>query len=156
MQTKMIVTALVTAVVFGVAGWFVASKTAKVKPPPHEHINPNKCSSGDCNVTIKFACITPASPTADTCDIYADPEVVLIKPGKQIKFTIDNTYGFPFDQTDGIKFTSSNSGSFVCTPNGNQKYKCDNTLAADAPIEAYKYQIHVTGFDIADPWVVNY
>jgi len=155
MQRSIVATALITAVVFGVGGWLLASKTEKVKPP-RPTPNHGKCSSGDCNVKVKFACTTPTNPTNETCIIFTDPDVILIKAGDRIKFTIDNPTGFTFkfDATDGIKFTSS---KFTCATNGSgQKYKCDNTLSSADPVDAFYYSVHVTGFDVVDPWAVNY
>lgn len=155
MQRSLVATALITAVVFGVGGWFLASKPEKVKPPrpapKHE-----KCVNGDCNVKVKFLCTSPANPTNDTCTVYADPDLLFIKSGDKIKFTIDSPSGhaFKFDSNDGIKFTSS---KFTCTLNGSdQMYRCENTLSGTDPVDAYYYSVHVTGFDVVDPWAVNY
>lgn len=154
MQRSLVATALITAVVFGVGGWFLASKSEKVKPP-RPTPNHYKCLNGDCNVKLLFRCTSPANPTYDTCTVYADPELLFIKSGDKIKFTIDSSTGpnFKFDSTDGIKFASN---KFTCALNGSdQKYKCDNTLSSTDP-DAYYYSVHVAGFDVIDPWAVNY
>jgi len=155
MQRSLVTTALITAVVFGVGGWFLASKTEKLKPP---RPNPKheKCTTGDCNVKVELLCTTPSNPTRDTCTVYTVPDVIFIKPGDKIKFTLNSPAGHPvkFDPAEGIKFGSS---KFTCTPNGNdQKFKCENTLTGADPVDAHYYSVNVTGFDIVDPWAVNY
>ncbi len=154
MQRSVVATALITAVVFGVGGWFLATKDQKVKPPKPS-ARPDKCIGGDCNVKVQFACTPHTTPTNNTCTVYADPELIFIKPGDKIKFTVESPTGhtFKFDPTDGIKFAST---KFTCSPNGSdQKFKCDNTISGTDP-EAYYYSVHITGFDVADPWAVNY
>ena len=79
----------------------------------------------------------------------------MVTPNHKIEFTINTTANFAFDQTDGIKFTSSNAGTyFPCQPQG-QKYRCDNNLPDGTPLDVYKYRIFIQGFDYVDPWVVN-
>jgi hypothetical protein len=155
MEKSTVATAVITAVVFGVGGWLLASKPQKVKPPRPNPVH-GKCVSGECNVTIKFACTNPSNPTNDTCTLYAEPDLLLIKAGEKIKFALDSPTGhtFQFDPTDGIKFAST---KFTCASAGNpQKYKCDNTLTSTDPADAFYYSVHVTGFDVVDPWAVTY
>jgi len=155
MQRSLAATALITAVVFGVGGWFLASQNVKVKPPRPTPVH-GKCSDGDCNVMVKFLCTPSTTPSNATCTVFAEPDVLFIKPGNKMKFAIESPSGvtFKFDPTDGIKFTSN---KFTCASNGSaQKYKCDNTLSTTDPVDAYYYSIHVADFDVVDPWAVNY
>ncbi len=155
MQGTTVVTALVTAVVFGVAGWFLAPNSGKVTILTHPHPLPRECRGNDCDVTIKLDCAGSA------CEPYAEYDVILVNTGHKIKFTIDNPphSNYAFDQTDGIKFISPNSGTYLpCAPQGQtqDKYTCDNNIPPGTPTDIYKYQIHITGLPIVDPWMVNY
>jgi hypothetical protein len=147
MQRATLVTAFVAALVFGVAGWFVGAKSAKVGILKHDHKSQD-CRGRDCDAKIKVDCVDPANPSAATCEPYAVEEVLRVSNGKKIMFEIADP-GYEFD-TDGIKFASS---SFVCTPNGPRKYKCE-VDAATTP-DVYKYSIKLKNLDRVDPWVVN-
>ena len=79
---------------------------------------------------------------------------MLTDPNHKIEFEVDSTTTHEFD-TDGIKFTSSNStGWFPCQAQGNTKYKCD--IKDKTPAGLYKYRILIKGLSEVDPWVVNY
>ena len=149
MQRTTLVTALVTALVFAVGGWYVGSMRTKVSILKHGHQSKD-CRGNDCDVKIKIDCTDPAHPSAATCEPYADIEVALVSPGKKINFDVD-TAGFEFD-TDGIKFADTH---IACQPSGSsgKKYKCD--IAANTPVNLYKYSIRIKGLDPVDPWVVN-
>lgn len=147
MQRTTLVTALVAAVVFAVVGWFVGSQTGRVSVLKHGHKSQD-CRGKDCDIKIKVDCIDLAHPSAATCEAYADDEVALVSPGKKMNFDID-TPNFVFD-TDGIKFADAH---IPCQPAGPKKYKCD--IAADTPVNLYKYSIRIKGLDQVDPWVVN-
>jgi hypothetical protein len=147
--------ALVTAVVVGVAAYFAGTRHGRVTILSHEHKAKDCRGGGNCDVTIKFDCVDQTDPS--TCEPYPyQAEVIQTKPGYKINFEIDTTTSFLFDPTDGIKFTSTNSNSyFDCkAQGGNKKYKCD--IANNTPPELYKYQIHVTGMNIVDPWGIVY
>ena len=151
---KTIVTVLVTAVVFALGGWFAASKTGKVTLLSHAHMYKD-CRGKDCDVTIQFACVDATNPT--TCEPYPVEELILVNPKYKIRFAIDPTTNFAFDSTDGIKFTSANADGYLpCTYKSKQKYECDNNIPSGTASDAYKYQIHVQGMTIVDPWIVNY
>ena len=106
------------------------------------------CGGRDCSIVIKFAC------GVFTCEAYPDKEVVLTDPNHKIEFEVDSTTTHEFD-TDGIKFTSSNStGWFPCQAQGKTKYKCD--IKDKTPAGLYKYRILIKGLSEVDPWVVNY
>jgi hypothetical protein len=161
MQRTTVITVVVTAALFAVVGWFAGTKSGQVitrNHPPHDHKSKN-CRGNDCDITIKFSCDSGSTPGPRTCDPYADPEVVVVDTGHKIKFTIENptNANFVFG-TDGIKFTSTNSGTYLpCRPQANNtKYECDNTIPSGTPPDGYKYQIHMKDFAIVDPWVVNY
>ena len=160
MQTTTVVAALVTGVVFAVGGYVLGTKSGKVTPLTHKPTG-KSCGSGDCNVTIGFDCVDPTHPTNTTCVPYADPDVVVMRTGHKIKFKIDSTHNdFKFDSADGIKFTSSNvqTGWLPCTPQGGsgKDYSCDNNIPTGTDPDAYKYAIHIIGFSIVDPFMVNY
>src|SRR5512140_174353 len=101
MQRATFVTAFVAALVFGVAGWFVGAKSAKVGILKHDHKSQD-CRGRDCDVTIKVDCVDTTHPSPATCESYAVDEVILVSAGKKINFKIDGA-GLEFD-TDGIKF----------------------------------------------------
>ena len=156
MQKTTFVTAVVAAAVFGLVGWFAASKSAKVTILSHPQ-KAKDCRGRDCDVTIKFDCVDPSQPTVTTCAPYAEHEVILVTHGKKIEFNLDATDDFKFDGTEGIKFTSANAGSFFpCQSQGPKKFKCENNLPNATPSEMYKYSIYVQGMIKVDPFVVNY
>jgi len=151
MQRANVVTALVAAVVFGVAGYLLAPGSGKVTILTHPH-KIKDCRGADCDVTILFDC------TGSPCEPYTDNEVIQVNTGHKIKFKISNST-YAFDPTDGIKFTSANSGNWLpCNPQGSttDKYDCTNNIPAGTPTDIYKYQIHITGLTVVDPWMVNY
>ena len=121
---------------------------------PHDHKAHSCKGAGNCNVTIKFACDPPSTspPTADKCEVYADPEIVAIDRVQRIMLTVDSR-DIDFER-DGIAFESS---YITCSPQSDhKKFVCDANISSSAPPGFYKYSIHVTSFDIVDPWVVNY
>lgn len=121
---------------------------------PHEHKGANCKGPGVCDVEIRFACLSkPSSPTREQCEVYAFPEVVAVDTEQNIKFTIQEGTGIEFG-ADGIAFKSD----FVRCPADQadrKKFVCHVVRNAPRP-GFYKYSIHVTGFDVVDPWVVNY
>jgi hypothetical protein len=150
MQRTTVLTAVATAVVFAVAGWFGGSHTSKVTILKHKHRSAD-CTGKDCAVDINFDCVDSMDPT--TCEAYALQEVILTTANHKIEFTIDKTTNYEFD-TYGIKFTSGNAGNYLpCKSDGKQKYRCD--IAKDTPPDLYKYQIKVKGMEATDPWIVN-
>src|SRR6478736_1491335 len=135
MQRTTVITTVATAVLFAVVGWFVGAKGGQAiarSHPPHDH-NAKSCRGNDCDVTIRFSCDAGSTPGPNTCDPYADPEVVVVDTGHKIKFTIENppNANFIFG-SDGIKFTSANAGNYLpCTSQaGDKKYDCDNRIPA--------------------------
>ena len=159
MKTSNVVTALVIGVVFAIGGYLVGTKSPKVTPLSHTPHGQN-CGGGDCNVTIGFDCSDTTNPSPTTCVPYADPEVVLMRSGHKMKFTIDNSFkNFTFDPTDGIQFTSSNANGWLpCQPQGSSgsMYSCDDNIPSGTPPDVYKYKIHIVGFSVVDPFMVNY
>ena len=156
MQRTTLAIAVVAAVVFGLVGWYAGSKSAKVTFLSHTQ-QTKDCRGRDCDNKIKFDCVDPAHPTAATCVPYPEYDVLLVTHGKKIEFNIDSPADFKFDPTDGIKFTSANSGSFFpCQSQGPKKFKCDNNIPDGTPSDVYKYSIHVQGMNRVDPFVVNY
>jgi len=156
MQKTTLVTAVVAAVVFAVAGYIVGAKFGKVTT-----INlaqkAKDCRGHDCDVMIKFTCVDDLHPTTATCVPYAENDLILVSHGKKIEFNLDSTDDFKFDGTEGIKFTSANAGSFFpCQSQGPKKFKCENNLPNATPSEMYKYSIYVQGMIKVDPFVVNY
>ncbi|MEO7761127.1 MAG: hypothetical protein ABIS68_04345 [Casimicrobiaceae bacterium] len=148
MQRTTVVAAFVAAVVFSIVGWLVGSQSHNVTPPSKPPSA--ECKGNECTIEILFDCaLTPCVP-------FPDREVVLtsVKNAIKIKFQI-NDKKYEFNQSDGIKFTSSNSnGYFLCTPQGKQGYECKTEK--EIPGGVYKYSIHVEGLSVVDPWVVNY
>ena len=105
-------------------------------------------------MTIRFACDPPSTspPTPDKCEPYADPEVVAVDRVQRIMFTVDSR-DIEFER-DGIAFQSQH---FSCSRDRNpKKFVCDVNIPNGTAPDFYKYSIHVTSFDIVDPWVVNY
>ena len=121
---------------------------------PHDHKAHSCKGQGNCNVTITFACDPPhpSPPTPDKCEVYADPEIVAIDRVQKITFTVDaRTIDF---ERDGIAFQSS---YITCSPQADlKKFVCDANIPSGTLPDFYKYSIHVTSFNIVDPWVVNY
>ena len=121
---------------------------------PHDHKAQSCKGAGNCNVTIKFACDPPSTspPTPAKCEVYADPEVVAIDRVQRIMFTVDSR-DIDFER-DGIAFQSS---YLPCAPQADRKkFVCDANIPDGTAPDFYKYSIHVTSFDVVDPWVVNY
>ena len=140
-----IVTALLTAVVFAVAGCALVPRADKVVILKHPH-GSKDCRGKDCDVTIKFVCVDSKDPK--TCAPYAAEEVILVNPNHKIEFSLDGR-DYEFD-TGGIRFSA---GRFDCSAQGPRKYKCDNREAAPG---LYKYEIRIRNMEPVDPWVVNY
>jgi hypothetical protein len=150
MDRTTVITAMATAVVFALGGWFTGTHASKVTILKHKHLSKD-CTGKDCAVDIQFDCVDPSDP--HTCEAYALQEVLLTTANHKIEFTIDAMTSFEFD-TKGIEFTSTHSnGYFPCESQGKQKYKCD--MSKDTPPDLYKYQIPIKGMDTTDPWVVN-
>ncbi len=153
MERTTLVKAVVAAVVFAAAGYFVGAKFGNLT-----NIDAAKkakdCRGHDCDILIKFTCVDDSHPTTATCVPYAENDLVLVSRGKKIVFSLDSTDDFKFDGAEGIKFTSANSdGYFPCQSQGPKKFKCDNN---GPPSEMYKYSIYVQGMNKVDPFVVNY
>ncbi|MEO8536515.1 MAG: hypothetical protein ABI533_03240 [Betaproteobacteria bacterium] len=122
---------------------------------PHEHKGANCKGPGVCDVEIRFACLSkPSSPTRTQCEVYAYPEVVAVDREQNIKFTIQQNTGIEFE-ADGIVFDSS---YISCPQNqaGKTNLVCHVGIPTGTRPDFYKYSIHVKGFDVVDPWVVNY
>ncbi len=154
---KTAVAVLVTAVVFALGGYYFArSKPPQVTLLNHAH-KYQDCRGKDCDVTIKFDCGDAANPA--TCAPYADDELILVNAEHKMKFTIDPTTHYDFDPSDGIKFTSANANGWLpChpQPHSTTVFVCENHIPPGTASDAYKYQIHVQGMTIVDPWAVNY
>ena len=169
MQKSTLVTAVVTAVVFAGAGYIVGgARPGKVTILKHPHAA-KSCRGQDCDIQIKFDCADSVPPSAGTCEPYAEFEVISTDKDRKIKFALINpasTTNYIFDPTDGIKFTGALSGNpnfssyFSCAPQtggGPQdKFTCKVDIPSGTPPDVYKYAIHIQGFSIVDPWVVNY
>jgi hypothetical protein len=158
MQSKTLVTVLITAVVFAVGGWLVGSKTAIVgKTPRTQTPTSQDCrKQATCKIDIYVDACDADHPNPTTCDVYALQDVTLIEGGiSKIDFNI-KTQGFKFESSDGIAFTALNNGNqiFSCHPQGGN-YRCDvsNPSGANGP---FKFTIHVQHLNVVDPWVVNY
>jgi len=144
MRAKTLGAMVAVGLVVAAAGFFVGSSVS-IQKYPHKG---DDCRGRDCSIVIKFAC------GVFTCEAYPDKEVVLTDPNHKIEFEVDSTTTHEFD-TDGIKFTSSNStGWFPCQAQGKTKYKCD--IKDKTPAGLYKYRILIKGLSEVDPWVVNY
>jgi hypothetical protein len=158
MQRQMVVVALVTAVIFAVAGWFVGLRQpGKVTVLKHQHNGQDCRAKGTCQIEINIDNCDSAHPDPTTCDVYSVEELTLIDSNNgKIDFKIA-TNGFAFDQRDGIKFTSYNSGDqyFPCNPQG-QGFTCQNKIPSGTPGAGYKYVIHVVNLGYVDPWIVSY
>ena len=169
MQKSTLVTAVVTAVVFAGAGYIVGgAKPGKVTILKHPHAA-KSCRGQDCDIQIKFYCADSVPPSAGTCEPYAEFEVISTDKDRKIKFALVNpasTTNYIFDPTDGIKFTGALSGNpnfssyFSCAPQSGggpqDKFTCKVDIPSGTPPDVYKYAIHIQGFSIVDPWVVNY
>jgi hypothetical protein len=158
MQRPMVVlVTLVAAVVFAVAGYFAGLRFGKVAILKHQH-NAQDCrGQGTCQIEINVDNCDASHPDPSTCDVYAVEELILIdKKNSKIDFKIA-TNGFAFDQKDGIKFTTYNSGDqyFACSPQG-QGYKCQNNIPDGTPATGYKYVMHIQNLGYVDPWIVSY
>ena len=154
---KTAVAVLVTAVVFALAGYYVAgSRPPQATLLKHAH-QYHDCRGKDCDITIKFVCVDAAN--ASTCEPYADYELILVNAEHKMKFTIDPTTNYDFDPNDGIKFTSTNANGWLpCSPQAHNTkvFGCENHIPPGTASDAYKYQIHVQQMTIVDPWAVNY
>ena len=154
MQSPTLVTGVVVAVVFGLIGWFAGSQSGKVTILRAPHL-PADCRGNDCNVNIKFDCEVPAHPSQSTCDVYAEPDAIMVNPGHKIEFKIVDPTSTPNPSlkfaADGIKFASA---GIPCQPQGPKGFKCD--IPPGTAPGAYKYAVQATGFNMVDPWVVNY
>jgi hypothetical protein len=168
MNTRNTVVAIVlSSVIFAAAGWILASlqtKTLAAHSPKHAH-KYKDCRSTACDannpINIYSGCDDDNNPTADTCEPFAEQEIVITKTGMtQIVFAV-GTNGYKFDSSDGIKFTSDNSGNqvFTCTSDNPRKNeRC--VISNSQPTTLYKYLIHIkkgnVDLNTTDPWVVNY
>jgi len=168
MNTRNAVVAIVvSSVVSAAAGWLLAP--LQVRPliahsPKHAHKSKD-CTTTACDATnpinIYSGCDDDNNPSADTCEPYAEQEVIITKTGvTQIVFSVVPN-GYKFDLSDGIKFTSDNSGNqvFTCTPDSPGKIETCAISNAQATT-LYKYLIHLKKGNVdlstSDPWVVNY
>jgi hypothetical protein len=141
---------------------------ARVMFPPGEALGSGANQALDCRtvpvctVPITFACI--ASNVAVSCTPGPVAPVILISTGHQVlQFVLDKTTSHTFNQSAGIKFTSSNARDYQpCAPDASdplqQTYTCANNLnhLPAGTVDAYKYQIAVNWMFTVDPWAVNY
>jgi hypothetical protein len=167
METRTAVAAIVVSSVVcaGVAYVVGSSKgPGPVRPLTHAH-KARDCRNSACDSTspikIFSGCTDDAHPTADTCEPYAEEEIIITKAGvAQISFTIASN-GFKFE-SDGIKFTTDNNGNnvFPCAAPTHGGKDVDCPIVNPTSTTLYKYLIHLSkgGVDLktTDPWVVNY
>lgn len=158
MQKETLMAVVVSAVIFAIGGWIVGSKSGTVSILKHSH-DVKECRGAVCNVDIKIECTDPDHPTPASCEPFSDKaEVIEIDAhNTRIDFEI-KTNGFDFNQTDGIQFSTLNSGNqyFTCTPQGGSLKKYGCAISGAAANTLYKYGIHIETLDRVDPWVVNY
>lgn len=152
MTRTTVVTALVAAVVFAVAGFLVGTKSGNLVPR-HKHDQTDCTAKDECPIKINVDCALLV-----VCEPYPEYEVVLTKSDKKEKklaYTIDQTT-YEFD-SGGIQFTSLNDGDkyFTCSVGDTTKqYNCK--IDKDTKAALYKYRILVKGLDPVDPWIINY
>lgn len=137
---------LLTAVVFAVLGWQIASNQVVRK---HD-LGDQQCmtSKPDCKITVTVDC-----PYILQCYTSVDFEMTRVtadsKKGNTITWALAESR-YEFDSR-GISFPDG-SGFTNCQPsNNNKKFTCENASQGGL----YKYTVKVKDLDPLDPWVFN-